>query len=213
MTLPVADRSEQALQAQPNFASAEEPFELFANWYEEAKQAEPSDPNAMTIATVAPDGMPNARMVLLKRFSEEGFVFFTHATSVKGRELASSPSAALVFHWKSVKRQIRVRGSIERVTAAEADDYFASRPRQAQIGAWASQQSAPLDSGSTLEAAVATYTAKYSEAVPRPPHWVGYRLVPSSIEFWLERPFRLHDRIEFKRPRPGEPWSKTRLYP
>lgn len=196
-----------------DFTEAAEPLQLFAAWFAEAARAEPADPNAMTLATVDPDGVPNARMVLLKGFDERGFVFYTHIGSPKGRELEACPGAALVFHWKSLTRQVRVRGSIEPVSAAEADDYFASRPRQAQIGAWASRQSAPLESRSAFEAAVARYTAKYVGTVPRPPHWSGYRVVPRSIEFWHDRPFRLHDRIEFKRSRPGEPWSKTRLYP
>lgn len=167
----------------------------------------------MALATVDADGMPNARMVLLKDVDERGFVFFTHASSVKGCELGVCPRAALVFHWKSLERQVRVRGVVEAASAAEADDYFASRPRQSQLGAWASRQSTPLESRSVLEAEVASYEAKYTRAVPRPPHWCGYRVTPLSIEFWLNRPFRLHDRIEFKRTRAGEPWRKTRLYP
>jgi pyridoxamine 5'-phosphate oxidase len=140
-------------------------------------------------------------------------VFYTHVGSAKGRELAACPRAALVFHWKSLKRQVRVRGSVEPVGAEEADEYFAGRPWQARIGAWASRQSEPLESRAVFEAAVAHHGAKYGETVPRPPHWSGYRVVPRSIEFWHDRPFRLHDRIEFRRSWPGEPWSKTRLYP
>ena len=187
---------------------------LFAAWLEEATGTEPRDPTAMTLATVDADGLPNARMVLLKGVDARGFVFYTNVDSQKGRELNAHPQAALVFHWKSVNRQVRLRGSVERVTDAEADAYFASRPKQAQIGAWASKQSAPLESRPAFEKAVAVYAAKYAIGeVPRPPNWSGYRLVPLSIEFWQERPFRLHDRIEFKRDGAGKPWSKTRLYP
>lgn len=196
-----------------DFTLADDPFQLFAAWYEDARSAEPSDPNAMTLATVDADGMPNARMVLLKDAGRRGFVFYTHATSAKGCELEVCPRAALVFHWKSLKRQVRVRGLVETATAAEADDYFASRPRISQIGAWASRQSTPLESRSILEAAVASYSEQYADVVPRPPQWCGYRVVPLAIEFWHERPFRLHDRVVFKRGRAEEPWIKTRLYP
>jgi pyridoxamine 5'-phosphate oxidase len=168
----------------------------------------------MTLATVDEDGLPNARMVLLKGADERGFVFYTNMDSKKGRELDKHPAAALVFHWKSSNRQVRVRGPAERVTDEEADAYFATRPKQAQIGAWASKQSSPLESRLAFEKAVALYAAKYAiGAVPRPPNWSGYRIVPLAIEFWQERPFRLHDRIEFRRPQPGAAWSKTRLYP
>jgi len=197
-----------------DFAAADDPLRLFAAWLENAATLEPRDPTAMTLATVDADGLPNARMVLLKGADERGFVFYTNTDSAKGRELAVHPAAALVFHWKSTNRQVRVRGPVERVSDAEADAYFASRPKQAQIGAWASKQSSPLESRPVFERAVAHYAAKYgSGEVPRPPYWSGYRIVPLAIEFWQERPFRLHDRIEFKRPKPGAPWSKTRLYP
>ena len=187
---------------------------LFTAWLEQATTTEPRDPTAMTLATVDADGMPNARMVLLKGIDERGFVFYTNLNSQKGRELDGHPQAALVFYWKSVNRQVRVRGQVERVTDGEADAYFASRPKQAQIGAWASKQSAPLESRLAFEKAVAVYAAKYALSdVPRPANWSGYRIVPLSIEFWQERPFRLHDRIEFKRDGLGAPWSKTRLYP
>lgn len=193
---------------------ADEPMRLFAAWLEDATKSEPRDPTAMTLATVDRDGMPDARMVLLKGADDTGFVFFTNTESQKGQELAAAPKAALVFHWKSLNRQIRVRGVVERVTDAEADAYFATRPKQAQIGAWASQQSRPLESRLAFEKAVAVNAAKYAlGSVPRPPHWSGYRIVPSSIEFWHDRPFRLHDRIVFKRSAPGAAWSKTRLYP
>ena len=174
----------------------------------------PRDPTAMTLATVDADGMPNARMVLLKGADARGFVFYTNLDSQKGRELGAHPVAALVFHWKSSNRQVRVRGAVERVTEAEADAYFATRPKQAQIGAWASKQSAPLESRLAFEKAIALYAAKYAiGTVPRPPRWSGYRIVPTRVEFWQERPFRLHDRVEFNRAAPGGAWSKTRLYP
>jgi pyridoxamine 5'-phosphate oxidase len=197
-----------------DFTAADEPFRLFADWLKEASTAEPRDPTAMTLATVDADGMPNARMVLLKGADDSGFVFYTNMDSQKGRELAAHPTAALVFHWKSSNRQVRVRGRVEPVTDAEADAYFATRPKQAQIGAWASKQSAPLESRLAFEKAIALYAAKYAiGTVPRPPRWSGYRIVPNTIEFWQERPFRLHDRIEFRRAAPGTPWNKTRLYP
>jgi len=197
-----------------DFTEADEPMRLFAAWLEDATKTEPRDPTAMTLATVDGDGMPDARMVLLKSADAQGFVFFTNTESQKGQELAGSPKAALVFHWKSLNRQIRVRGVVERVTDAEADAYFATRPKQAQIGAWASQQSRPLESRLAFEKAVAVNAAKYALGnVPRPPYWSGYRIVPSSIEFWHDRPFRLHDRIVFKRDNPGAAWTKTRLYP
>jgi pyridoxamine 5'-phosphate oxidase len=197
-----------------DFTQADEPVRLFAAWFAEAKRAEPVNPDAMTLATVDAGGQPNARMVLLKGFDERGFVFYTNLDSVKGRELSVAPKAALTFYWKTLQRQVRLRGSVERVTAAEADDYFASRSRMAQIGAWASNQSAPLESRMAFEKAVAFYTAKFGiAAVPRPPHWSGFRVVPQEIEFWQERPFRLHDRIAFTRPSPTTPWHKERLYP
>ena len=197
-----------------DFTAADEPFRLFTAWLQEATTSEPRDPTAMTLATVDSDGMPNARMVLLKGADERGFVFYTNMDSQKGRELDAHPKAALVFYWKSLNRQVRVRGTVERVTAAEADGYFASRPKQAQIGAWASKQSAPLESRLAFEKAVALYAAKYAIGeVPRPPNWSGYRIVPTAIEFWQDRPFRLHDRIAFARETLDAPWSKTRLYP
>src|SRR5450631_290574 len=168
----------------------------------------------MTLATIDAGGLPNARMVLLKGVDERGFVFYTNMDSQKGRELDVHPQAALVFHWKSLNRQVRVRGNVERVGEADADAYFATRPKQAQIGAWASKQSAPLESRLAFEKAVALYAAKYAiSAVPRPPFWVGYRVVPSVMEFWHDRPYRLHDRIEFRRAGPDTGWTKTRLYP
>ena len=197
-----------------DFTEADEPFRLFAAWFAEAKKSEPNNPDAMTLATVDADGLPNARMVLLKGFDECGFVFYTNLGSVKGRELAEAPRAALTLYWKTLQRQVRVRGEVEPVSAAEADAYFATRSRLSQIGAWASKQSSALESRLAFEKAVAVQTAKFGVgAVPRPPHWSGYRVVPGEIEFWQERPFRLHDRIRFQREQAGARWSKTRLYP
>ncbi len=197
-----------------DFTAADEPFRLFSAWLEAASADEPRDPTAMTLATVDADGLPDARMVLLKGADAAGFVFYTNTESQKGRELAANPAAALVFHWKSSNRQVRVRGRVERVSEQDADTYFASRAKQAQIGAWASKQSAPLESRLAFEKQIALYAAKYAIGqVPRPPHWSGYRVVPLQIEFWQDRPFRLHDRVVFSRAAPGEAWRKTRLYP
>jgi pyridoxamine 5'-phosphate oxidase len=197
-----------------DFTEADEPLALFADWLAEATKSEPTDPTAMTLATVDEAGLPNARMVLMKGFDQQGFVFYTNLDSQKGQELDLSPKAALVFHWKSLARQVRLRGVIERVSDAEADTYFATRPRLAQIGAWASKQSAPLESRMAFEKAIAVTMAKFAVgAIPRPPNWSGYRLKPLIMEFWQDRPYRLHDRIEFRRSSPGERWSKTRLYP
>ena len=197
-----------------DFTAADEPFRLFAAWMQDATTAEPRDPTAMTLATVDANGMPNARMVLLKGFDAHGFVFYTNKDSQKGQELDAHAKAALVFHWKSSNRQVRVRGTVEHVSDAEADAYFATRAKQAQIGAWASQQSRPLESRLAFEKAIAIYAAKYGiGTVPRPAYWSGYRIVPLQIEFWQERPFRLHDRVEFRRDAPDKAWSKTRLYP
>jgi pyridoxamine 5'-phosphate oxidase len=202
-----------------DFAGAAEPFALFDAWLADATRHEPNDPNAMALATVDAAGHPNVRMVLLKAVDpaghpERGFVFFTNCESAKGRELGAAPHAALDFYWKSLHRQVRVRGPVTPTSAAEADAYFATRPRSAQIGAWASQQSRPLESRFALEKAVATLTAKYLVgAVPRPPYWSGFRVTPIEIEFWHSRLSRLHERISFKREGPGGDWLKTRLYP
>jgi pyridoxamine 5'-phosphate oxidase len=197
-----------------DFTEADEPLRLFSAWFEEAARAEPRDPTAMSLATTDADGLPNVRMVLMKGFDERGFVFYTNVESAKGRELDGHRKGALLFHWKSSNRQVRLRGPVERVTDAEADAYFATRPRLAQIGAWASKQSEPLEGRLALEKAVALYTAKFGlGTIPRPPYWTGYRLVPLIMEFWQDRPHRLHDRVEFRRDAPGAPWRKTRLYP
>jgi len=197
-----------------DFTAADEPLRLFAAWFDEAKRAEPVNPEAMTLSTVDADGLPNARMVLLKGFDERGFVFYTNVDSIKGRELDAAPKAALTFYWKSLQRQVRLRGGVAAVSAAEADAYFASRSRMAQIGAWASQQSTALESRLAFEKALARFTAKFAVGtVPRPPYWSGFRVAMQQIEFWQERPFRLHDRIAFTRSAPDAPWTKTRLYP
>jgi pyridoxamine 5'-phosphate oxidase len=197
-----------------DFTEAEEPFRLFAAWFAEAKSAEPVNPDAMAIATIDEAGLPNVRMVLLKGFDERGFVFYTNLGSVKAHELDGAPKAALTFYWKTLQRQVRARGNVEPVSAEEADAYFASRSRMAQIGAWASKQSTPLESRMAFEKAIARYAAKFAVGtVPRPPFWSGYRVMPQEIEFWQERLYRLHDRIAFTRADPTAPWSKTRLYP
>ena len=197
-----------------DFTAAQEPFDLFRQWFADATASEPNDPNAMALATVDPAGMPDVRMVLMTGYDEQGFVFYTNTGSAKGTQLLASRKAAIVFHWKSLHRQVRVRGPIEQVSDAEADAYFQSRPRDSRIGAWASQQSRPLESRFALEKAVAVNAAKYAVGtVPRPPHWTGFRIMPVAIEFWHDRPFRLHDRITFSRAEPNGDWTRHRLYP
>ena len=196
------------------FDQRNDPLGLFADWMKDAEKSEPNDPDAMALATVDEGGLPNVRMVLLKGFDERGFVFYTNLESQKGRELLSSRKAALAFHWKSLSRQIRIRGLVEEVSGQEADAYFASRPRDSRIGAWASQQSRPLEGRFALEAAVAKYALKYAVGdIPRPPYWSGFRVRPLSMEFWHDRPFRLHDRVVFSRANPDGEWTKARLYP
>ena len=202
-----------------DFATAAEPFGLFETWFSEAKAHEPNDPNAFALATADAGGMPNVRMVLLKGLDPaghpaRGFVFYTNVESAKGKELLASRKAALNFHWKSLRRQVRVRGLVSTVSDGEADAYFASRPRGSRIGAWASQQSRPLESRFALEKAVAVVTAKYPIGeIPRPPYWSGFRITPLEMEFWHDRPFRLHERVAFHRAAPGQDWKKSRLYP
>lgn len=194
--------------------ATEEPLALFTAWYKEAREKEPNDSNAMSLATADADGFPDVRMVLLKDFDARGFTFYSHAASAKGRQLAENPRAALGFHWKSMRRSVRIRGTISLVEPETADAYFASRDRGARIGAWASEQSRPLESRFALEKRIAENAAKFGLGeVPRPEGWIGWRLAPFRMEFWRDRPFRLHDRLEFTRPAPESPWVKSRLYP
>ncbi|EJF86741.1 pyridoxamine 5'-phosphate oxidase [Bartonella rattimassiliensis] len=197
------------------FMQMKKPFELFAKWLEEATINEINDPNAMALATVDETGLPNVRMVLLKDYSSQGFVFYTNYESCKGQEILKSMKASLGFHWKSLRRQVRIRGIVEKVSTQEADAYFQSRPRGSRIGAWASKQSQPLNNRFVLEKAIAQYTARYALGnIPRPPHWSGFRVKPLSIEFWSDRPFRLHDRLLFTRDSvEHNHWKKQKLYP
>lgn len=196
------------------FFSKQDPFSLFADWMIEARSKEPNDANAMALATVDQDGLPDVRMVLLKDVDARGFAFYSNADSAKGVQLTAQPRAALCFHWKSLRRQVRVRGDVEAVSEQEADDYFASRARDAQIGAWASLQSHALEGRFALEARIAEYALKFGVGrIPRPPRWCGFRLAPTSIEFWRDRPFRLHDRLVFKRASPDAQWISQRLFP
>ena len=188
------------------------PIALFRDWMAEAESSEPNNPNAMSLATASPEGVPSVRMLLLKGVDERGFVFYTNMASRKALDLGANPRAAMGFHWKSLGRQVRIEGGVEQVSGAEADAYFASRPRSSQIGAWASKQSQPLNGRLKLERRVAKYTAKFHiGAVPRPDFWSGFRLLPERIEFWEERPFRLHDRLLFVQS--GDGWTTEKLYP
>ncbi len=197
-----------------DFTDEGEPFGLFGDWLKDAEASEINDPNAVAVATVDEHGLPNVRMVLLKGFDERGFVFFTNFESQKGQEILGQKKAAMCFHWKSLRRQVRLRGEVEVVSDAEADAYYASRPRGSRIGAWASKQSRPLEGRFALEKSVAEYTARYAVGdIPRPPYWSGFRIRPLTIEFWHDRPFRLHDRIEFRRSAPDGTWEKVRMYP
>jgi pyridoxamine 5'-phosphate oxidase len=189
-----------------------EPYHLFEAWLQDAEAKEPNDANAMALATVGADGMPSVRMVLLKGVDERGFVFYTNYESRKGEQLLAHRKAALCFHWKSLRRSVRVEGEIEEVSPEEADAYFATRPRSSQIGAWASEQSRPLESRFALETRIAKFTARFGVGgVPRPPHWSGFRVRPRRIEFWEDRPFRLHDRLVYTSE--GEGWTTVKLYP
>lgn len=205
--------------AAQDFTQATEPFTLFEAWFEQASASEVNDPNAMSLATVDGYGMPNVRILLMKGLdgpgrADRGFVFFTNTSSTKGWELLSNPKAGMLFHWKSLRRQVRIRGTVALVSNGEADEYFNSRPRGSRIGAWASDQSKPLASRKELEDYVTALEKHYAEGdIPRPPHWSGFRLTPLEIEFWHDRPFRLHDRIVFARPGPDTAWEKNRLYP
>ena len=195
-------------------SAAGDPFVLFQSWFALAQKSEPNDPDAMALATADADGLPNVRMVLLKAAGPAGFVFYTNSESAKGRELKANMQAAAVLHWKSLRRQIRLRGPVQKVADREADEYFATRPRQSQIGAWASLQSRPLESRFALEKAFAKYAAKFGlGAVPRPPYWQGYKIVPLYFEFWSEGAFRLHDRIVVRRQTERDGWHQERLYP
>jgi pyridoxamine 5'-phosphate oxidase len=197
-----------------DFTKASNPDALFHAWFDEAERTEINDANAMTLSSVDTDGMPNSRVMLLKGLDAHGFVFFTNFESAKGQELLANPKAALCFHWKSLRRQVRVRGTAEPVSAAEADAYYASRPMGSRIGAWASQQSRPLNSRDELIEAVAHFEKEFEGMSPaRPRYWSGFRIVPLQIEFWADRTHRLHDRICFTRESTDMPWKKTRLYP
>ncbi len=204
-----------------SFGEADDPFALFDAWFADATESEINDPNTMILATVDADGLPNARALLLKGVddpaagADRGYTFYTNFESAKGRELTGQPKAAMVFHWKSLRRQVRIRGLVAPVSPEEADAYFATRPRGSQVGAWASTQSRPLESMKALNTAVEEATTRFPEDqhVPRPPHWSGFRLIPLEMEFWHDRPYRLHERVVFRRPSPDASWQRSRLFP
>jgi pyridoxamine 5'-phosphate oxidase len=206
--------------AAPDFQGATDPYALFDQWFADAKAREINDANAMALATADANGLPNVRMVLLngrdgpEAGAARGFVFYTNYGSAKGQELLANSQAGLLFHWKSLRRQVRMRGPVTLTTAAEADAYFASRPRGSRVGAWASAQSSPLEGRAELEAAVAKVTKTYGDGdIPRPPHWSGFRVTPLEMEFWHDRPFRLHERLVFRRASLQAAWLSTGLYP
>jgi pyridoxamine 5'-phosphate oxidase len=195
-------------------APRDDPFALFKSWLMEAEGSEPNDPNAMALSTVGQGGIPNVRMVLLKGVDANGFVFYSNSQSVKGNELTQNPYAAINFHWKSLRKAVRAQGTVAQVSDAEADAYFATRPKDSQIGAWASPQSRPMERRGVFEKAIAEYGIKYAlSKVPRPPYWTGWRITPLRIEFWRDRPFRLHDRLVYVRDLSDRPWRTERLYP
>ena len=197
----------------PNDESlARSPFDQFQTWMSEAEKSEPNDPNAMILATTTPDGHPSLRAVLLKGIDDRGFVFYSNKESRKGVELAANPHAALLFHWKSLRRQVRIEGKVEPVTDAEADAYYASRPRNSRLGAWASQQSRPLENRAMLESRLAEMEQRFPDEIPRPSYWSGYRVLPEKFEFWQDMPYRLHDRTVYLRSE-EETWSQTKLFP
>ena len=214
---PDAEAHAKSAAASPDDAAlfaTTDPFALFGAWLEEAKTSEPNDANAMALATADGHGAPDVRMVLLKDVSADGFVFYSNAESRKGAQLSANQQAALMFHWKSLRRQVRISGKVETVSAAEADAYFATRAKDSQIGAWASDQSRPMAGRFELEGRIARAVLKYGLGkTPRPPHWIGWRIVPTRIEFWRDRPFRLHDRLEFTRGSSADPWATQRLFP
>jgi pyridoxamine 5'-phosphate oxidase len=198
----------------PGFTEAVDPIALFRTWLEDAAAAEVNDPEAMALATVDENGLPDVRMLLCKGADAPGLVFYGNVESAKGRELAAHPKAAALFHWKSLRRQARFRGPVSPITEAEADSYFATRPRQSRIGAWASQQSRPLESRAALVAAAEAYAERFGDGdIPRPPYWRGWRLAPVEIEFWRDGAYRLHDRVRFTRATLDSPWDRQRLFP